>query len=499
MKSIEQLTFNNTYARLPEVFFSRVLPRPFEQQHLVSINPAVAEMLDLDPDKLNTPEQLALLTGKARHTNMEPVAQCYAGHQFGQYVPRLGDGRAILLGEVETSNHGKLDLQIKGSGLTPYSRDGDGRAVLRSTIREYLCSEAMHGLGIPTSRALCIIGSNEEVYRERVEAGAMLLRVAPTHVRFGTFEYYYHANQYEDIRKLADYVIESNFSDEDTGIIHADNKYLALLDEIIKRTARLLAMWQAVGFCHGVMNSDNMSILGLTLDYGPFGFMEGFDPGYICNHSDHQGRYAYDQQPTIGLFNLSCLAQAILPLIDEVPDAAAGKARDSLGRYEAIYTQHYSTLMRARLGLASEQREDHGLLQQLFTIMAEDRVDYTIAFRRLCDFSSEPGADNNKIRDLFINREAFDQWCNEYSVRLRHDGEDDQQRSIKMKQVNPRYVLRNYMAEIAIRKAEDENDFSEIDRLLTLLRSPFVDHPGNDEYAGFPPAWSQKISVSCSS
>ena len=424
----------------------------------------------------------------------------YAGHQFGHLNPQLGDGRAIIIAETHNKNNHKWELQLKGSGLTPYSRDGDGRAVLRSTIREYLCSEAMHGLNIPTTRALCITGSDDEVYREDIETGAILTRLAPSHVRFGSFEVFYYRHQYDHIRTLADYVIKHHYPE----LLAETNPYLALLTEVIKRTAKLIALWQSVGFAHGVMNTDNMSILGLTLDYGPYGFLDNYEPGYICNHSDYQGRYAFEQQPNIGLFNLSCFAQALLPLIDKSPDNAAEMAKQELEKYQTIFIADFADLMRQKLGLNESYDEDQQLVETLLNLMKNDNVDYTILFRSLCDFTTDninnPDTNNNAaIRDIFIQRDRFDQWANNYQQRLLKEGSNDKQRSVKMKKINPKYILRNYMAEVAIKKAEEEKDYSEIERLFNLLQNPFDEQPENETYAGLPPEWSKEISVSCSS
>jgi len=495
MKKIEHLKFNNTYARLPDIFFSHVKPTPLRNTHLISANLAMAEILGIDPDELHQPAALEFLSGQTLLQDMQPIAQCYAGHQFGSFVPRLGDGRAILLGEIETPLHGKWDLQIKGGGPTPYSRDGDGRAVLRSTIREYLCSEAMHGLGIPTTRALCMLGSDEEVYREQIEKGALLLRTAPSHVRFGSFEYFYYSNRHEDLGDLLHYVLEQHFP----AFIETDNPALSLLKEVIQRTARLMAQWQSVGFAHGVMNTDNMSILGLTMDYGPFGFLDAYQPGYVCNHSDYQGRYAFDQQPNIGLFNLSCLAQALLPTLDENPETAVAYAKSALETYQPLYVAQYAKLMRSKLGFTTEHADDQTILQDLLSLMADDHVDYTLLFRQLSRFSTDTADNNAPIRNLFIQRERFDLWVQNYRQRLLAEPENDQQRIKTLLQTNPKYILRNYMAEIAIQRAETEQDYTEINRMLKLLGKPYDEHPDQEHYAGFPPEWAQQISVSCSS
>jgi len=490
------LSFSNSFAQLGQEFFSRVKPTPLvKPQRLIHANSAAAGLLDIAKENISANNFTAVFSGKQLLPGADPLAMLYGGHQFGHWVPQLGDGRAIMLGELTNAQDEKWEIQLKGSGQTPYSRDGDGRAVLRSTIREYLCSEAMHGLNIPTTRALCIIGSDDEVYRENIETAAILTRLAPSHIRFGSFEVFYYRNQFAHIKTLADYVLAQHYPE----LVNHEQPYLAMLEEVIERTASLIASWQGVGFCHGVMNSDNMSILGLTLDYGPFGFMEAFDPKYICNLSDYQGRYAYNEQPQIGLFNVSCLAQAMLPLFDDDPEQAAELAKEKLSGYQEKYENYFSLLMQRKLGLTNSQAKDRVLINDLFTLMTEDKTDFSILFRRLCDFSTTETASNTAIRDLFMQREAFDSWATQYRERLLSENSNDAQRAERMKQINPKFILRNYMAEIAIRKAEDEQDYSEIDKLMTLLQTPFAEHPEHEAYAGFPPDWADNISVSCSS
>jgi uncharacterized protein YdiU (UPF0061 family) len=318
--------------------------------------------------------------------------------------------------------------------VTPYSRDGDGRAVLRSTIREYLCSEAMHGLGIPTTRALCMFGSDEEVYRETIETGALLVRMAPSHVRFGTFEFFYYRGQFDALQQLADYVIEHHFP----ALVEHPEKYLALLEAIIANTAKLIAQWQSVGFTHGVMNTDNMSVLGLTIDFGPFGFMEVYDPGYICNHSDYHGRYAFDRQPSIAKFNLSCLAQALLPILGDVPEQAAEQALALLASYDTLFNNHHETLCRQKLGLQQHDDHDKQIYSSLLTILKQNNVDYTRFFRTLNRFVTAEDNNNDELRDMFIDRDAFDQWASHYQRRLHAEGSVDQERRIRMNGVNPK-------------------------------------------------------------
>lgn len=489
MRKLDQLHFENTFARLPDSFHSRLKPTPLPDPYLVSFNANAARLIDLDSAETSRIDFAEHFSGNRLPPNAEPLAMLYAGHQFGQFVPQLGDGRAILLGEIRNRAGELWDVQLKGAGITPYSRQGDGRAVLRSSIREYLCSEAMHGLRIPTSRALCIVGSDEEVYRERIETAAVLTRLAPSHVRFGSFEVFFYRGQHEQIATLADYVIARHFP----HLLDDADKYQLFLNEVTQRTAKLMAQWQAVGFSHGVMNTDNMSILGLTFDYGPFGFMESYDPGYICNHSDPRGRYAYDQQPQVGLWNLACLAQALSPLIP------AEQAHPVLDGYAPAYHQHYVELMGSKLGLGNATLDDIQLIGSLLEMMHSSQLDYTNLFRSLGDFNSSADAGNETLRDQFIDRAAFDAWAASYRVRLKHQPGTDSERKVRMNAVNPKFILRNYLAQNAIESAEKNRDFSEIDRLLALLGEPFDEQPGMERYADTPPEWARQIEVSCSS
>jgi serine/tyrosine/threonine adenylyltransferase len=488
-RTLEALSFDNTYARLPPVFYARLNPTPFlAPPYLIHANRAAAELIDLDSEQVTRPEFSGLFGGSALASGMEPLAMLYSGHQFGVYVPQLGDGRAILLGEAKNEQGQRWDLHLKGAGMTPFSRDGDGRAVLRSTIREYLCCVAMQGLGIPTTQALCLVGSDDKVYREQVETGAMLVRLAPSHVRFGTFEIFYYRKQHEHLKTLADYVIDQHFG----HLRETADKYARFFSEVVERTARLIAHWQAVGWAHGVMNTDNMSILGLTLDYGPYGFMDDYDAGFICNHSDHNGRYAFNQQPYIGLWNLSCLAQALLPLAEK----EALKA--GLGTYQHLFDQEYQKRMRAKFGLVDVQAEDDELIRDFLGLLQGSHADYTIVFRELGTFSSAEGVANERLREHFLNRERFDEWAVRYRDRLRSEGSLDHERCNRMNRANPKYVLRNYLAQTAIEKAQHK-DFSEIDRLFTLLQYPYHDQPGMEIYALPPPNWGKHLAVSCSS
>ena len=489
MRKLEELQFDNTYARLPPTFYSAVSPTPLPDPYLVSFNLAAAELIDLDPRERERPEFVKYFSGQRTLPGAEPLAMLYAGHQFGSYVPQLGDGRAILLGEVKNTRGEKWDLHLKGAGPTAYSRGFDGRAVLRSTIREYLCGEAMHALGIPSSRGLCIVGSDAPVRRETIETAASLVRLCESHVRFGTFEVFYYRGQHEHVRELADYVIANHF----TELVGGEDKYQQFLLEVVRRTARLIAEWQAVGFAHGVMNTDNMSILGLTLDYGPFGFVDDYHAGFICNHSDYSGRYAFDQQPAVGLWNLSRLAQTLVELIT-VEDAMA-----ALEIYQPAFAAHYGELMRGKLGFATELDEDAELLLSLLGALEANGVDYTNFFRRLGNFKTSEGAQHDQLRDMFIEPAAFDAWAARYRVRLVAEGSDDAARKNRLDNLNPKYVLRNYLAQNAIHAAIEQRDYTELERLLELLRAPFTEQPGKDRYAESPPDWGKRLAVSCSS
>ena len=489
MRKLEQLDLDNTFARLPKTFYSRINPTPLARPYLVSFNANAAELIDLSAQEAMREEFANYFVGNHILPGSEPLAMLYAGHQFGHFVPQLGDGRAILLGETRNKKGECWDIQLKGSGPTPYSRSGDGRAVLRSSIREYLCSEAMHGLGIPTTRALCIVGSDDEVYRETVESAAVVTRIAESFVRFGSFEVFYHRGQPEQVRELADYVIARHFS----HLLNDTDKYARFLNEVIERTACLMAQWQSVGFSHGVMNTDNMSILGLTFDYGPFGFMETYNPGYICNHSDHAGRYAYDQQPQIGLWNLAALAQTLMPL---VPVAEAEKILDSYGD---IFSERYVELMCGKLGLTYSGLQDFSVIEPLLEMMHASQLDYTNLFRSLSQFKSAANETNSVLRDQFFDREAFDQWAEKYRVRLQAETGTDEERKVAMDRINPKYILRNYLAQAAISKAGKERDYSEVDVLLRLLAHPFDEQAGMESYAAPAPEWARHIEVSCSS
>lgn len=476
----------NRFLGLGEAFYTLLTAEPLPNPHWVARSPDCAALLGLPADWATRPalDALGVFSGRALWPGMKPLASVYSGHQFGVWAGQLGDGRALWLGEMATPA-GPMELQLKGAGRTPYSRMGDGRAVLRSSIREFLCSEAMHALGVPTTRALCITGSALPVRRETLETAAVVTRVAPSFLRFGHFEHFAHHDMPEQLRQLADFTIERHFPD----CREAARPYVALLEAVSARTALLMADWQAVGFCHGVMNTDNMSVLGLTIDYGPFGFLDAFDPGHVCNHSDHQGRYAWARQPNVGFWNLHALAQALLPLIDDPAQALA-----ALEPYKQIFAEALLARWRAKLGLRTAEADDRALADELLRLMASDRCDFSITFRRLADFPS------TSVRDLFVDRAAFDAWAGRYRARLQRENSLDAERSARMKRVNPKYVLRNHLAEEAIRAAQ-AGDVGPVERLRTVLAHPFdeQDPATSAAYAGFPPDWAASLEVSCSS
>ena len=482
------LPWQKGFAALGSDFYTELRPTPLPSPHWVGTSHSVAQLLGLPEGWHQNEEALQALTGNQVLAGSTPLASVYSGHQFGVWAGQLGDGRAILLGELA----GGHEIQLKGAGRTPYSRMGDGRAVLRSSIREFLCSEAMHGLGIPTSRALCITGSPGLVRREELETAAVVTRVAPSFVRFGHFEHFAANDQEEQLRTLADYVIGRYYpecrSPEATSP-WGGNPYAALLHSVSERTAQLMAQWQAVGFCHGVMNTDNMSILGLTLDYGPFQFLDAFVPGHICNHSDHHGRYAYNRQPNIAYWNLFCLAQALLPLIEDQDTALA-----ALESYKTVFPDAFMAQMHKKLGLTQAQDSSEALVEPLLQLLAQNAVDYTIFWRRLSHAVAE--GQFEPVRDLFADRAAIDAWLLSYSELLAL--EDKALAADLMLNSNPKFVLRNHLGEQAIRAAKG-GDFSELATLQRLLERPFDEHPGHEAYADFPPDWASSISISCSS
>lgn len=487
MKALDELTFDNRFARLGDAFSTHVLPDPIDNPRLVVASDAAMALLDLDPALAETPVFAELFGGHKLWAEAEPRAMVYSGHQFGSYNPQLGDGRGLLLGEVYNAAGEHWDLHLKGAGQTPYSRMGDGRAVLRSSIREFLASEALHALGISSSRALCVIGSDTPVWREKQERAAMVLRMAPSHIRFGHFEYFYYTKKPEQQKQLGEHVLAMHFPE----CLEQPEPYLAMFREIVERNAELIAKWQAYGFCHGVMNTDNMSILGITFDFGPFAFLDDFDAHFICNHSDDQGRYSFSNQVPIGQWNLSALAQALTPFI------SVEALRETLGLFLPLYQAQYLDLMRRRLGLTTAEDEDQKLLEQLLQLMQGSSVDYTLFFRRLGDESAELAV--ARLRDDFVDIKGFDAWAERYKARVAREPQEPQaQRRARMHGVNPLYILRNYLAQKAIDAAES-GDYSEVRRLHSVLSQPFEEQLGMQAYAERPPEWGKHLEISCSS
>ena len=484
--SASGLAWRHGFAGLGPAFFTELQPTPLPSPHWVGSSADVAGLLGISEAWLRSDAALQAFTGNTVLPGSRPLASVYSGHQFGIWAGQLGDGRAILLGETA----GGYEVQLKGAGRTPYSRMGDGRAVLRSSIREFLCSEAMHALGVPTTRALCITGSPAPVRREEVETAAVVTRVAPSFIRFGHFEHFSANGMEAELKALADYVIDRYYPECRGRTDLAGNPYAALLQAVSERTAVLMAQWQAVGFCHGVMNTDNMSILGLTIDYGPFQVLDSFVPGHVCNHSDTQGRYAYNRQPNVAYWNVFCLAQALLPLIGDQELAMA-----ALESYKAVFPAEFMARMRAKLGLGDMAGEgDAELVDGLLVLLAKGGVDYPIFWRRLSHAVST--GEFEPVRGMIPDQEGWDAWLARYLAESRLA--DRARASEAMLAVNPKFVLRNHLCEEAIRAAK-LGDFSVLQTLQRLLASPCEEHPGHDSYAAFPPAWASTIEISCSS
>ena len=484
----DELALNNSFAELPPAFYTRLMPTPLPAPHFIAASKPAAALIGLTVEDLARPDFVDVFTGNKVAPRSQPIAAVYSGHQFGVWAGQLGDGRAITLGDIATPA-GPMEIQLKGAGRTPYSRMGDGRAVLRSSIREFLCSEAMAALGIPTTRALSLTGSPQGIARETLETAAVVARMAPTFVRFGSFEHWASHDRQDELRTLADYVIHQFYPE----LAGEANPYAALLAEVTRRTARMIAHWQAVGFMHGVMNTDNMSILGLTLDYGPFGFMEAFDARHICNHTDQGGRYSYANQVPVGHWNCYALGNALLPLIGE-PEVA----EEALSVYRPEFGRQMDILMHGKLGLQDSQDGDAKLFEDTIELLQANHADFTLFFRLLGDLQVDAPEHDEPLRDLFIDRASFDAWAAVYRTRLRSEQSVDATRRAAMNLVNPKYILRNYLAQTAIEQAQN-GDFSGVHTLLAVLERPFDEQPEHAAYAELPPDWAAHLEVSCSS
>jgi uncharacterized protein YdiU (UPF0061 family) len=473
--------FDNSYARLPERFYAKLAPTAVAKPRLIKLNEPLARELGLNPDWLASPEGVQTLAGNSLPEGAEPLAMAYAGHQFGNWVAQLGDGRAILLGEVRDVNGIRRDIQLKGAGPTPFSRNGDGRAALGPVLREYIVSEAMFALGIPTTRSLAAVTTGEQVLRQDgLLPGAVLTRVARSHVRIGTFEYFGNRGDVEAVRHLADYVIERLYPE----IPRDDSRYRALLEGVIARTAKLVARWQLIGFIHGVMNTDNVAISGETIDYGPCAFMDMFHPAQVFSSIDTGGRYAYGNQPRIAHWNLVRLAQALLPLLGEDENRALASARAAIDAFPARFeTELFAGLLR-KIGIAEARDGDVALAGDLLERMAANKVDFTLLFRLLCA-AAEPGSDaDGPVRALFEDPLAFDEWAVKWRERLAQTPLTA--RAELMRRNNPAFIPRNHRIEAVIVAAERHGDFAPLEELLRVLQSPYDDQPSLAHYADPP-------------
>jgi uncharacterized protein YdiU (UPF0061 family) len=473
--------FENTYARLPEHFYARLDPTPVAAPHLIRLNVELARNLGLDPDALASERGVEILAGNRVAEGAEPLAQAYAGHQFGSFVPQLGDGRAHLLGEVMARDGVQYDIQLKGSGPTPFSRRGDGRAALGPVLREYIVSEAMAALGVPTTRALAAVTTGEQVLRETALPGAVLTRVAASHLRVGTFEYFAARGDTEGIRRLADYAIARHYPEAAL----AKQPYRALLDGVIAGQSRLVAQWMLLGFIHGVMNTDNTSISGETIDYGPCAFMEAYDPATVFSSIDLQGRYAYSNQRPAAHWNLTRLAEALLPVLEQETgseEAALASANEALAAFEPQFEAARNAGLRRKIGLFTEREGDARLAEDLLKRMSANRADFTLTFRRLCSAAAGPEGDTG-VRVLFANSDDYDSWSFAWRRRLNEEPGSGQSRAAAMRAVNPAFIPRNHIVEAALDAAVGRQDLQPFEELLDVVSRPYEDRPNLERYA----------------
>lgn len=476
--------FDNSYARLPDIFFENTEPTPIDSPELVIFNNSLAKSLGLDAQKLQSDEGIETLAGKQIPEAALPIAQAYAGHQFGNFT-MLGDGRAVLLGEQIIPSGSRFDIQLKGAGRTPFSRGGDGRASLGPMLREYIISEAMHALRIPTNRSLSVVTTGEPVIRETELPGAILTRVAASHLRIGTFQFVAKWGTVEELQVLADYAIERHFPDIDDN----DDRYIALFEELIKRQAELIAKWQLVGFIHGVMNTDNMTISGESLDYGPCAFMDEYDPATVFSSIDVQGRYAYQNQKAIGQWNLARFAESLLPLFHENQDHAVELAQEALSKFEELYQSHWLEGMRRKLGIQNEEDQDESLIEDLLHIMEKHRADYTNTFRALT---------LDKPEDTGMNgTPEFTEWYEKWQVRLTRQEESKTSAYQLMKDANPAVIPRNHQVEAALEAAVEKGDYSVMERLMDLLADPYAYSPNQEKFTKLPDPTNQPYRTFC--
>jgi uncharacterized protein YdiU (UPF0061 family) len=482
-----RIPFDNSYARLPDRFFARLDPTPVPAPRLIRINTALAESLGIDPQALASEAGVAILSGNAVAEGSQPIAQAYAGHQFGGFSPLLGDGRAILLGEVVGLDGRRRDIQLKGSGPTPFSRRGDGRAALGPVLREYLLSEAMTALGVPATRALAAVTTGEMVYRDAAVPGAIFTRVAASHIRVGTFQYFASQGDQEAVRILADYAIARHYPEAAA----AANPYRAFLDGVVGRQADLIAQWLQIGFIHGVMNTDNTAISGETIDFGPCAFMDAYDSGAVFSSIDHRGRYAYGNQPNIAFWNLTRLAEALLPLLAAEEAAGIAEAKDSLAAFAPRFQAAYDRGLCRKIGLTGDSEDDTALAHALLTLMAEHGADFTLTFRGLCDAAADTAGDD-AMRALFSGSAAYDAWVDRWRWRLSETAGPPEARRTAMQALNPAYIPRNHIVEQVIAAAVTDGDFAPFDEFLGVLSRPFEHQPGHERYA-LPPEPEERV------
>lgn len=478
-----KLNFDNSYARLPEIFFTKLNPTPVKNPELIILNEKLAESLGLDFNELSKKEIAEIFAGNVLLENSEPLAQAYAGHQFGHFT-MLGDGRAILLGEHITISKERFDIQLKGSGRTPYSRGGDGRAALGPMLREYIISEAMNALGIPTTRSLAVVATKEPIYRETILKGAILTRTASSHLRVGTFQYAANWGTLDELKALADYAIERHFP----NIKNEKDKYILMFREVIKRQAILISKWMMVGFIHGVMNTDNMTISGESIDYGPCAFMDSYDPNTVFSSIDRNGRYAYENQPSIGEWNLSCLASALLPLFDEDQERSIEIAKNELSEFNKIYQDSWFKGMRAKLGIFNEEEYDKELIENLLNLMKKYHADFTNTFINLTF--------NEQEESELYNSLEFNNWYNMWQERIKRQQESKESSIQLMKNSNPAVIPRNHRVEEAL-EAANNSDYSVMERLLNVLSKSYEHSKEQAEYATLPPVTSCKYTTFC--
>ncbi|WP_160690457.1 protein adenylyltransferase SelO [Clostridium sp. C2-6-12] len=465
--------FDNSYCKLPEIFFKRQDATKVSAPKLIILNRPLATSLGLRSDLLESEDQVAVFAGNKVPEGAMPIAQAYAGHQFG-YFNKLGDGRALLLGEQITPKGERFDVQLKGSGRTPYSRGGDGLAALGPMLREYIISEAMHGLGIPTTRSLAVVTTGDTVVREKLLPGAVLTRIAASHIRVGTFQYAAKWGEFENLKTLADYTLKRHFAD----IEKSENPYITLLKEVIKRQASLIAQWQLIGFIHGVMNTDNVAISGETIDYGPCAFMDTYDPATVFSSIDREGRYAYVNQPYIGAWNLARFAETLLPLLHENREKAIIIAEDSLEEFTKVYEDRWINGMRGKLGIFNEEEKDNLLIKDLLSIMYKNQADFTNTFRALTisEFSKIPMFDTNE----------FKEWHRLWQERLGRQEQSQEDSYVLMKSTNPSVIPRNHRVEEALQAAQDKGDYEVMNKLIKALSNPFEYSKEQEEYTMVP-------------